>query len=55
MSRPPHPIVAVVLSALQAEGAHVQPTRCDHEPLHVVLELLSHDGRRVTVTVREES
>lgn len=54
MGRPLHPIVVVIVAALQAEGAYVQPTRYRHEPLDADLELRSKDGRRVIVNIKEQ-
>lgn len=54
LNRNPHPIVTVILGALQAEAANVEVSRVATGRLDVDLTLRSIDGRRVIVNIKEQ-
>lgn len=55
MPRRPHPVVAVILGALTQTGANVHVARVATERLDVDLQLRAHDGRCITVNIREDN
>ncbi len=49
----PHPVVTIILNALDGMNANVSVSRVAVGRLDVDLELRAHDGRRIVVNVKE--